>query len=401
MAISVMDGFDYGGKDPNFTRDLFETVADMVAFSENYLPPVFECNVQENGQRYRYNVSNAEDAELGKWRLVEGGGGDLENYYNKTEIDEAFEGAKTDWEKYTDDAVEALNKDKAIACDSKPTYDAGTITYVVDGESKTTEDEAIWFYYTEDEVLKQTRFIEGAEKTITSGGGIDFDAYVKKEDGALGVAFEDTAHPLWTDVDKALKGIIAKVEYVKPEITSFTSDAQATYEKGATVDSITFTWALNKDVTNQTLTDCTVTAEDRTVVYDTPLTASKTFTLTVSDGENSASKSVAVSFQDKIYSGGAAEPADYDSAFILGLANKKFATAKKGTYSATVGAGQYGYIAYPKSMGQIASVYIGGFETTVENCGDISFTNASGGNSVYNIVRTSRQGLGSISMEIK
>ena len=52
-------------------------------------------------------------------------------------------------------------------------------------------------------------------------------------------------------------------------------------------------------------------------------------------------------------------------------------------------------------MGQIASVYIGGFETTVENCGDISFTNASGGNSVYNIVRTSRQGLGSITMEVK
>lgn len=399
--ISILDNFDYGGQEPNFTRDLFETVADMVAFSENYLPDVFECNVKEDGKRYRYMRSNAVDEVTGKWRVVGEGGGDLENYYTKAEMDTAFEGAKADWEKYTDDAIEVLKDDAGKAVDALPTFNDGVITYYQDGEEHTTTDVNTWFYYTEDDVLKQTKFVDGVAKTITSGGGVNFDAYAKKEDGGVGLKFEDASHPLWTDVDKAIKGLIAKVEYVKPEIKSFTKSVADVFEIGATVSGIDFAWTLNKDVTAQTLTDCTVAPEDRSATYGTDLKTTKTFTLTVSDGENSASKSVSVSFQNKIYCGGAAEPTDYDSAFVLGLATSKFATAKKGTYSANVGAGQYGYIAYPKSMGQITSVYIGGFETTVENCGDISFTNASGGNAVYNIVRTSRQGLGSISMEVK
>lgn len=74
MALSFLDNVDYRGKKPNFTRDLFETVADMVAFSENYLPNVFECNVKDTGERYRYNVNNADVEGLGKWRLVTGSG---------------------------------------------------------------------------------------------------------------------------------------------------------------------------------------------------------------------------------------------------------------------------------------------------------------------------------------
>ena len=88
MAVSILEGFDYGGPLPNFSRDLFETVADMVAFSEDYLPPVFECNVKENGKRYRFNVSNSVDPELGKWREASSGDADLSNYYTKKEIDE-------------------------------------------------------------------------------------------------------------------------------------------------------------------------------------------------------------------------------------------------------------------------------------------------------------------------
>ena len=92
MAVSILDNWDYRGKKPDFTRNLFQTVDEMVAFSENYLPPVYECNVVENGNRYRYNVSNIEDPILGKWRLVEPSGGamDLIDYYKKTEVDVAI-----------------------------------------------------------------------------------------------------------------------------------------------------------------------------------------------------------------------------------------------------------------------------------------------------------------------
>jgi len=96
MSISLLDNLSIKKKSPNVERDLFNTVADMVAFSENYLPSVFECNVIEDGNRYRYNVSNSVDPDLGKWRLVSNGGsGNLVDYYKKTETDVILEGYVT------------------------------------------------------------------------------------------------------------------------------------------------------------------------------------------------------------------------------------------------------------------------------------------------------------------
>ena len=93
MSISLLDNLSIKKKSPNVERDLFSTVADMVAFSENYLPSVFECNVIEDGNRYRYNVSNADLGDgLGKWRLVgSGGSADLMNYYTRTETQSLLE----------------------------------------------------------------------------------------------------------------------------------------------------------------------------------------------------------------------------------------------------------------------------------------------------------------------
>ena len=72
--ISVLDQFDYRGKKQNFKRDAFDTIADMVAFSENYLPPVFETYCYEDGNKYRYRETNDVDPVLGKWRVVTEGG---------------------------------------------------------------------------------------------------------------------------------------------------------------------------------------------------------------------------------------------------------------------------------------------------------------------------------------
>lgn len=74
MAVSILDQFDYRGKKQNFKRDAFDTIADMVAFSENYLPPVFETYCYEDGNKYRYRETNDIDPVLGKWRVVTEGG---------------------------------------------------------------------------------------------------------------------------------------------------------------------------------------------------------------------------------------------------------------------------------------------------------------------------------------
>ena len=518
-GISVLSGFDYRGQLPNFSRDMFATVADMVAFNENYLPDVFTTNVVENGKTYKYQRSNIVDADLGKWRELEGGGSaDLTAYYRRSEVDdlllnkvdteigkslttndftdvykdlvdanklaldtlngdEAVEGSVAkkaavtlaDAKAYTDEQLALLEKDLAIACDEKPTYADGVATYIKNGVTETTEEET-WFYYMEDGKLMQTIWVDGVEFTIESAGGVNFEEYVSKandvvsfysgietetskipdiaamqaleiklqdnidgkldskydvskagcipvvgEDGnitlkegssvggtAESVAYDNAEHPELTNVKLALNKVLDKLYYVAPKINSFTMTPSATeYEIGTVVSGLEFAWSLNKDIISQTLTDCTIELDDRTATYGADLTNSKTFTLTISDGENSATSSKTIKFLNKAYWGSAAEPTDYTSAFILGLSSSKLASGKNGTYSMTVGAGEYGYLALPTSFGTVASVWIGGFEVSLANCGSIAHTNASGNTSSYTIYKTERSGLGAISMEVK
>ena len=244
--------------------------------------------------------------------------------------------------------------------------------------------------------IKQSTADNGKILKVGNDGNIEF-----VEDLADDISYQNSKYSSWTNVKKALDGIIAKVDYIKPEITSFTSTAQEVYEFGQKVSNIVFNWTTNKDVTTQTLTDCTINVDSRTATYINDITSNKTFTLTIGDGQNTTSKNISISFRNKIYYGSASIPSSFDSAFILGLSNKQFATGKNGTYTVNVASNEYGFLAFPSSFGNISSVYIGGFDTEVINCGTISFTNASGGTTNYNIYRTGRDGLGTIKMEIK
>ena len=64
MAVSLLDNFSYNGKKPNFSRDLMPSIEVMRNYNENYLPPVFTALCEEDGKRYRYNVSNS--VEIGR-----------------------------------------------------------------------------------------------------------------------------------------------------------------------------------------------------------------------------------------------------------------------------------------------------------------------------------------------
>lgn len=220
---------------------------------------------------------------------------------------------------------------------------------------------------------------------------------------AADVSYTNAEHSDMNTVKKALDGILAKLYYVEPKINSFTmTPSTAEYEVGQTVSEVSFAWAYNKDVVSQTLTDCTLADNTvRTATYSTPISSNKTFTLTASDGEKSVTASKSISFKHKIYWGSSATTADFTSAFILGLSGKKFATGYKGSYSMTVGSGEYGYLCYPSSWGNVSSWWIGGFEVTTTDCGTISFTNASGNVTTFRITRTSKPGLGSITAEVK
>lgn len=261
------------------------------------------------------------------------------------------------------------------------------------------KEEVLKEYATKDELSSNVNNLIDRINALegSGGGGGDIDFSGNAED----VTYNNPNYSELTSVDLALDKILDKLYYVKPSITSFNMSPSTTqYEKGQTISSLSFTWSYNKNITSQSLSNCNITLSDRKATYSTPITSNKSFTLTCSDGENTVSASKNITFFDKIYWGSKAE-GTINSAFILSLNDNKFTTAKAGTYSMTVATGEYGYIAMPTSFGVLSSVWIGGFEATVDDMGEIDFTNASGYTSKYKVYRTGKSGLGSISMQIK
>ena len=236
----------------------------------------------------------------------------------------------------------------------------------------------------------------------------DEDGNVVLKNGGSGEGTAETTtytnadYPLYTNVDLALDALFSKVYYIKPACSLSATPRGGTFEMGTVISApITFTWTTNKAITSQTLTGCTLAdASVRTAIYNTNITTDKTFTLSVSDGENSASSSVSYKFLNNIFWGSASTAETYDSTFIRALSNKKLTSVVKGTYSFNIASGEYGFWAVPSNM-TISSVWIGGFEVTVDDLGIVSYTNAQGYTRDYKLYKTGKSGLGAISAEIK
>ena len=139
MPISLLSNLKINMKAQTNERDAFSTIADMVAFREEYLPDMYDSFCYETGLKYRFNRSNSTDEILGKWRVInEGGSSDLSSYYTKTETNNLLDnkvdkvsgkGLSTNdftdaYKQQIDDnktAIETLNGDSSIvdSVDSK------------------------------------------------------------------------------------------------------------------------------------------------------------------------------------------------------------------------------------------------------------------------------------------
>ena len=180
--------------------------------------------------------------------------------------------------------------------------------------------------------------IANAGKVLTVGedGNMTFSESTALGSTAEKVSYENDVY--FTDVTnlkQAVDKILAKIYYEEPKITSFTmTPSTDVYEIGTVIpaNTLEFSWAVNKEIKSQALTDCTVAADDRSATYGAELKNTKTFVLTVSDGEKAATASKKISFLNKGYWGSAAIPDEYNSEFILGLGSSKFVTGKAGTY---------------------------------------------------------------------
>jgi hypothetical protein len=416
MGISIIDNFDYRAGKPNFTRDLFENIEEMVSFSEMYLPDVFEANVK-SGDRYRFNRNNEVDPILGKWRLVSAGSSGPVSGYTKDEIN-AKMNLKLDKPEIdgTEGQFLSLDVDGKTVFVDLPQYDdteikeminnieRGNLSYEIvtqlpDPLLQTIEPDMVYMIPASGDVYNMFLFVEDKFVSLGSTGSGGVTGPIISED----VAYSNTTIDSVTDVKGALDALISKVYYVAPKINSFTcSPNQLSYEIGQKVSSVVFNWSYNKDIAYQTLTDCDVSdITVRTATYDNEITTNKTFTLSCGDGQNSASSSKSFTFSSRIHSGSASIPASYNSEFILSLPGQLKGN-KSGTYTVNVGANQYFYIAMPTSYnsGDTLVGKIGGFSTTFGKVAQLSHTNASGYTCDYNIYKSTNANLGNVSFVV-
>ena len=396
---------------PLDARQRVATLADLTAsgsFPYPWVGMIVYCS--ENGKTYQ--LTDADTTEMTSWTpFGSGSGGDI--------------------------STEKISENLFIWFTEKSPYPVNVLTDVPSGEGEylqiythssgksnfyyTYTDEWIELgnvndepggpYYTvEDEftvelflMITQANVVDGEAREVAAGAMALAQEAIEQGGNAEDVAYSNPSKLELTNVKLALDDVIAKVYYVDPAITSFTMTPSTTeYEIGQSVSDIAFAWTYNKNMVSQTLTDCTLADETvRSATASGPYTSNKTFTLSASDGQNSTSQSKSISFKHKVYWGAASEPSEFTSEFILALTGKKFATNYKGSYNMNLGEGQYGYLAYPSSWGNVTSWWIAGFEVETYDCGTISFTNASGNTTTFRITRTSQPSLGNITAEVK
>lgn len=131
----------------------------------------------------------------------------------KTDIDDTI--TSTDKTFSSDRIMKIINSVSSVyKVDEKPIcVDNGdgthTTTYVKDGETKTTNDTA-WYYYVLDNILYQTIFIEGDELTIRNSSLSEL------------IRINETTHN-W-EIDGEDTGISANPETLEPNINNSTTD---------------------------------------------------------------------------------------------------------------------------------------------------------------------------------
>ena len=154
---------------------------------------------------------------------------------------------------------------------------------------------------------------------------------------------------------------------------------------------ITLGWSLNKIATSMNINGTPVEGSSKQF---TDVTSNQTYTLNVSDGQTNASKTVNVSFANRIYYGAAA---DLTSVTEL---SSVLSNNPARTITVNAGAGQYIIYAIPAKLGDVA-FYVGGFEGGFEDPVEQILSNSSGYVETYKIYRSTNAGLGNTTVEIR
>lgn len=188
---------------------------------------------------------------------------------------------------------------------------------------------------------------------------------------------------------EAIRARLDALEYEDITITSFTA-SPSTAELGTSA-TVNLAWSLNKPPTYQGIDGIPVQGNSKQY---TGITATRTFTLSATDGETTATKQATVAFANQIYYGTAADLSNV-TALSKVLSNKKTRTI-----TVDADAGEYIVYAIPARLGSVA-FYVGGFEGGFEEAVEQTLVNASGYQEVYKVYRSTNSGLGETTVDIR
>lgn len=188
------------------------------------------------------------------------------------------------------------------------------------------------------------------------------------------------------------------LEYVPIAINSFTTPTTV-YEIGTTLSELTFNWTTNKTPVSVRIDNTPVTPPTLTSVKLTglSLSASKTFTLTVEDAKQSASKNLAVNFYKGIYYGVGESITTSDEIVAL---TRKLQSGRATSFTVNAGATQYIWFCLPTDYGT-PSFVVGGFEGGFTKTGSVSVTNSSGHTESYDIWKSDNTNLGTTTVTVR
>ena len=237
--------------------------------------------------------------------------------------------------------------------------------------------------------------LEQRVSAIETGGSVD-----PEDLDASMIAYTNVSKPNVTTVKDALDDLLYFDLTINLSSTSATQQ-----EKGVSLASVVLNWTYNKDVVSQTINSVSIPdVEQRTYTVEGPFTENTTFTLKANDGKKDFTKSLTISFLNKVYwgVGTVTESGSVNNEFVLGLSGSKFAASKNavGTITANAEAGNYIYYAQPASWADPV-FNIGGFDTEFELLHTFTLTNASGHEEQYKVFKSGQAGLGSTSMVVK
>ena len=238
----VKESFENSTINPDFTRSMFKTVAEMKAVSKKTMPYVYIATCKETGKAYIYNKNNEIDETLGLWRELgsrgtsSGSGSDSGNGISVDEVKNLIKAAMAHTMYQFDalpdgniDGIEFKIGDRAYQGSDKKIYVVedeydGSISWALEGEtsgggssggggsnpsepSEPSTKYTLYYGYingslsTTEKVTDEGFTINAdvlkalSSKTITSKSNSITYTATETEDNALGQSFPTYAYP--------------------------------------------------------------------------------------------------------------------------------------------------------------------------------------------------------------